>query len=87
MKRITFTLSTNRSGPVVRRTVSSLANLLTRYGHECNLLIIDKTPGAETLQWLKEENSLFGAFINVLQLDAQAIWIKTTIGTQVVQYT
>ena len=74
MKRITFTLSTNRSGPVVRRTVSSLSKLLTRYGHECNLLIIDKTPGAETIQWLKGENSLFEAFVNVLELDAQAIY-------------
>ena len=73
MIKISFTLTTKHFGPVVRRTLSSLAVFIKRFNHKCNLLIIDKSPGAEVLKWLNTDRNLRESFTNVLQFDIEGI--------------
>jgi hypothetical protein len=70
---ITFTLTTKIFGPVVRKTITSLAQNIQRFNHSCNLLIIDKSKNAETLEWLNTKSNLLDIFTKVLQLNSQEI--------------
>jgi hypothetical protein len=73
MTGITFTLTTNHFGPVVCRTITSLAGFLNRFNYRCNLLIIDKSPGSKVLGWLDGEKGLNDTFVKVLKLDYKDI--------------
>ena len=73
MKEITFIVSTHFFGPVVQRALMSLSQNIKRFSHACNLLILDKSPGAAALNWLGKEDSIRGAFSKVFQLNTTAI--------------
>lgn len=73
MTPITFTLTTKTFGPVVKRTITSLAKNLQRFGYRCNLLIIDKSVNANTLEWLNQEIDVVHAFNKVFKLNNQQI--------------
>lgn len=73
MNGLCFSIVTYQFTPAIRRALTSLSQNLRKNQHSCGLLLLDKSQGAEVLQWLEQERSIKNTFEQTYLLNIEAI--------------